>query len=959
MNKLHLCFLFLVSWMALDLSAQITEEWANSYRVLASEGQLPVATVVDVGGDFYVVTNLNQFDLLQDKYFTLGKYTPLGIQQWKIAFRDSSYFEREIHSMGIDALGNVILIGTGKRFLPGTTDIVDEYLFFKYNSSGILLEQEVYSAPLGYDLSAKSVCFDDLGNAFVVGLSNGTAPVTENLLLVKFSPSGSISWTQTYSAGAPGYFLPEQIKVSPEGNLYITGMNQNIPASPKCHLASFDGNGNIRWESEYAEPGETSSKGNSLTINTVGLIGISMATFNTSVASERHKIVVFDSSGVLQWTSFPGTIPISEYHSTNITSYGEDFYLSVVFDNSSILASKFSFDGTMIWSNAHSFPFEVFPGPMLYVQPSSQNVWVGAQKETDFSFSTNLSPLIVQWDSTGSFLREKSWDESFKSIGYDVMTSGTPILIGHSELHTFYDYHLTLFNPSDTLGIDFWEEEIVNGPTPTYFIGAGLDSEGNCYVGGASDGTFSYVSKTNPAGILEWERVSDFVLGESNQLLDILIDTAGNQYCAEKRSRFLFPDTLSIVKYDPDGNKRWEITMPTGSWENNVPKLKGNAAGKIGVAGGHDGAGNFKNFSLIDTAGSINWTGSPVALGGFQDFVLDVDGNCYLTGQSGSSGIVKKVNSSGATLWQWNGSIGTGIIFTEGLVIGIGPDSSIYTAGGYFDAATPSIPRTCLVELSPSGALNWVDEEIGNVSLSSWNPILMDINQDNGRIVIMEQVSSREKVKIRSYFPWGQRIWEDSVETFVVGEYVFSGDLKIDENGNVFQAVFVSNDEFSSTLISEFVVKVYTSGGSLQYENIWIPYSPSYLNRLLSLIPDGPGAFYMMGDLNYPGFLADIIVVRFSWITDREEIIPGTKPQLKLYPNPAHEVVNLKFSTLENGKAKISLFDISGKQLAFQSQTVVPGTHTVSLNLNHVPSGIYFVKVESGDNIFTEKLIID
>ena len=73
---------------------------------------------------------------------------------------------------------------------------------------------------------------------------------------------------------------------------------------------------------------------------------------------------------------------------------------------------------------------------------------------------------------------------------------------------------------------------------------------------------------------------------------------------------------------------------------------------------------------------------------------------------------------------------------------------------------------------------------------------------------------------------------------------------------------------------------------------------------------------------------------------------------LKLYPNPASEVVNLEFDAVS--ALDVSVFDIQGKLILRHNATTSPS----KLDVSGLESGLYFVKMTNGAQSVTKKLIV-
>ncbi|ARV07641.1 hypothetical protein BTO04_13485 [Polaribacter sp. SA4-10] len=78
---------------------------------------------------------------------------------------------------------------------------------------------------------------------------------------------------------------------------------------------------------------------------------------------------------------------------------------------------------------------------------------------------------------------------------------------------------------------------------------------------------------------------------------------------------------------------------------------------------------------------------------------------------------------------------------------------------------------------------------------------------------------------------------------------------------------------------------------------------------------------------------------------------------LSLHPNPTNGIVTLNFIPKSQEKIKISLFDVSGRQIEnklFENK----GSFNAQLNYSHLTSGVYFVKVSIGKESSTMKILI-
>jgi len=77
-----------------------------------------------------------------------------------------------------------------------------------------------------------------------------------------------------------------------------------------------------------------------------------------------------------------------------------------------------------------------------------------------------------------------------------------------------------------------------------------------------------------------------------------------------------------------------------------------------------------------------------------------------------------------------------------------------------------------------------------------------------------------------------------------------------------------------------------------------------------------------------------------------------------IYPNPATDRVQLRFTLPENSPINIELLNANGQVLKIiKNDTFDAGKHQIELNTSSLSGGIYLIKVESQNNIQTLKLI--
>lgn len=81
---------------------------------------------------------------------------------------------------------------------------------------------------------------------------------------------------------------------------------------------------------------------------------------------------------------------------------------------------------------------------------------------------------------------------------------------------------------------------------------------------------------------------------------------------------------------------------------------------------------------------------------------------------------------------------------------------------------------------------------------------------------------------------------------------------------------------------------------------------------------------------------------------------------VSLYPNPAHENVSLKFFSNSAEHISIRLMDITGKTVKTEAITTVTGENNITLNLNGITSGMYYISFMANSTDYVNlKLVVE
>jgi len=82
------------------------------------------------------------------------------------------------------------------------------------------------------------------------------------------------------------------------------------------------------------------------------------------------------------------------------------------------------------------------------------------------------------------------------------------------------------------------------------------------------------------------------------------------------------------------------------------------------------------------------------------------------------------------------------------------------------------------------------------------------------------------------------------------------------------------------------------------------------------------------------------------------------KIQLKAYPNPGHDRLEITIELRDISNIRLELYNVQGTMVStLLNETITPGVHGYNFNITFLKSGLYFLNLKTDDRIVTEKII--
>lgn len=194
----------------------------------------PVKILLDSAGD--VLSCITGYMASGHPDYVVVKYAPMnGAKLWEATWGVSGGdFPAD---MEIDTADDVYVTGIG-------IDFIDKYSTIKLRSSDGQLLWQFYDA-LGQDHSARGLFLDGVGGVFITGSSDPEGNLSnfnDDFFTVKRdAATGAQLWTHTYGAPCVGcYDVPSDVRVDPEGNVFVIGRTSSAPFSNDVILFVLD-----------------------------------------------------------------------------------------------------------------------------------------------------------------------------------------------------------------------------------------------------------------------------------------------------------------------------------------------------------------------------------------------------------------------------------------------------------------------------------------------------------------------------------------------------------------------------------------------------------------------------------------------------------------------------------------------------------------------------------------------
>jgi len=272
--------------------------------------------------------------------FLIAKYTPSGTLLWDKTLGGAA---SDVGiAVAIDSSDNIVVLGYTASDGVGAND----FLIAKYTPSGTLLWDKTLGTS-GAD-AAFGVAIDSSDNIVVVGYS--ILSFVANLIVAKYDPSGTPLWDRTLRGTNADVALG--VTTDSSDNILIVGYTQSDGAgSQDLLLAKYDPSGTLLWDRTLG--GTLSEIGRGVAIDSSGNIVVVGQVQSDGAGGLDFLIAKYNPSGTLLWDKTLGNAGTQNAQAVVIDSSDNiivvGYYEITVNVNSNIIVAKYNSSGTLLW----------------------------------------------------------------------------------------------------------------------------------------------------------------------------------------------------------------------------------------------------------------------------------------------------------------------------------------------------------------------------------------------------------------------------------------------------------------------------------------------------------------------------------------------------------------------------------------------------------------------------------
>ncbi|MBA4311311.1 MAG: hypothetical protein C0417_01655 [Chlorobiaceae bacterium] len=526
--------------------------WSRIYNGDEDRNDEPAILKIDAEGNTYIAATSNQLSSGDD--IVALRYSPDGYFDWLIRYNSLYNLNDNAKSILLDTDGKYIYTGGNSLKQDHKQDIIIIKNTFS-GSSDQLWPQRENGPGISYD-DIKMLKISPQGDVIITGKSL-TNIGTEDYFLCSYKQTGDQNWNVIQKSLSGGDINISDMSFDYGGKIDLVATNYNRYSPSDIETIQYNLDGGFLWQQRLSDGFENSYDfGTSIAVDESA--NVIVAGYSSGTTSYDYVILKYDSIGNMLWKNiYDGESKKDDLaYDVAVDKVGNIYVtgLSTGSNTRSDFATvKYSSDGEQKWAVRWNGEINGDDRPVAIAIDKLDNIYVcGFSTGTDTSYDI----VVVKYDSSGNNLFTVSYhgpyhtDQIPKALAIDYQ--GNIILTGQTETQgsNYFDYLILKYDPSGKLD---WEYSY-DGPSgmddkPSALS---LDAEGGIYVTGKSmsvDFNYDYATiKINSSGTLGWITRYGSVIGCNNEPKSIAIDSSYSVYITGTSSTNDW-SIVSTIKY--------------------------------------------------------------------------------------------------------------------------------------------------------------------------------------------------------------------------------------------------------------------------------------------------------------------------------------------------------------------------------------------------------------------------
>jgi hypothetical protein len=256
-----------------------------------------------------------------------------------------------------------------------------------------------------------------------------------------------------------------------------------------------------------------------------------------------------------------------------------------------------------------------------------------------------------------------------------------------------------------------------------------------------------------------------------------------------------------------------------------------------------------------------------------------------------------------------------------------------------------------LLKINPEGSLLW-KKSIEPPGVPFYHSALLSVNSNGAPILAINiYQESQHFIQLYRFSPSGKLIWEKSIQSVTLAEQ-----LRTDQNNNIYLGGDFIDFSYGKTILQK-----YTDQGEFRWSTTVSP-SPQGFSFMVDFI---------LSSNNDPVILSNVESVFYNWSmfgvttfhqTGSDSLTATFPSQLTLYPNypnPFNRDTRIRFSLPEQAEVTMELFDALGRRVMKEHLgQLAPGPHSYYLRMVNYASGVYYFRVQAGNQSRSRKILL-